>query len=276
MNNRYNTISSSKPLLSLIIAVYKKPEFLKLVLQSCLRQKFTNFEIVIADDGSGDDIRKVIESFDGKFKYPVVHCWHDDNGFRKTIIVNRAVMTAKADYIVFIDGDCILHRKFLESHWRNKKEGVILSGRRVRLDEKITGNITCEDISSGRMENPFFWFRNCRTKDIKHGLYIPLFSSLENLVKIKMWRILGSNFSIHRSDYLSINGYDERIIGRGMEDSNLNERALLKCLKIRSIVREAVQYHLFHTFDPIPHSSEVIREYCNPTNYWTPHGIVKS
>jgi predicted glycosyltransferase involved in capsule biosynthesis len=91
-----------------------------------------------------------------------------------------------------------------------------------------------------------------------------------------MWRILGSNFSIHRSDYLSINGYDERIIGRGMEDSNLNERALLKCLKIRSIVREAVQYHLFHTFDPIPHSSEVIREYCNPTNYWTPHGIVKS
>jgi hypothetical protein len=185
-------------------------------------------------------------------------------------------MTAKADYIVFIDGDCILHGKFLESHWRLKKEKVILSGRRVRLGEKITGTITCEDISSGKIENPFFWVRNCRTKDIKHGLYIPLFSNLENLVKIKMWRILGSNFSIHRSDYLSINGYDERIIGRGMEDSNLNERALLKGLKIRSIVREAVQYHLFHTFDPIPHSSEVLREYCNPTNYWTPHGIVKS
>lgn len=273
MNNL--TITSGKPLLSLIIAVYKQPGFLELVLLSCLRQTFTDFEIIIADDGSGDDISEVIGRYRGLFKYPVVHCWHEDEGFRKTIIVNRAVVISNAQYIVFIDGDCILHRKFLENHWKYKKLNRILAGRRVRLDNVITSKLTRDDINSGKMENVLFWVRNSRTKDIKHGIYLPCFFFLENLFRVKMWRILGCNFSIHREDYLSLNGYDERIIGRGMEDSNLNERALLKGIKIKSIVREALQYHLFHSFDPIPHSSDTIREYCNPPYYWTPYGIEK-
>jgi glycosyltransferase involved in cell wall biosynthesis len=136
MNNQ--RASTGKPLLSLIIAVYKQPMFLELVLQSCLRQTFTDFEIIIADDGSGDEIREVIGRYSGLFTYPVVHCWHEDEGFRKTIIVNRAVVISNAEYIVFIDGDCILHRKFLENHWKYKKRNLILAGRRVRLDNVIT------------------------------------------------------------------------------------------------------------------------------------------
>jgi glycosyltransferase involved in cell wall biosynthesis len=269
-----NTNQQSGPLISLIIAVYKKPEFLELVLESCLNQSFKNFEILIADDGSGEEIRSLLERFRGKFTYPIVHCWHEDLGFRKTIIVNQSVLRAKAEYVVFIDGDCILHHKFLASHWNYKKRNTIISGRRVRLGEKITSELTSEDIRSRKIEKINFWVKKCIAKDVKHGIYIPLFYYLENCFRIKMWRILGCNFSMFRSDFLSINGYDQRIIGRGMEDSNLNERALLKGIAIRSIVREALQYHLFHTFDPIPHSSETFREYCNPEDFWTAFGAV--
>lgn len=269
-----NNKPQSGPLISLVIAVYKKPEFLELVLQSCLNQTFKNFEILIADDGSGDEIRLLLEHYRGKFSYPIVHCWHKDEGFRKTIIVNQSVLRARAEYIVFIDGDCILHHKFIESHWYYKKRNRILSGRRVRLGERITGELTSEDVQSRKIEKVNFWIKKCVPKDVKHGIYIPLFYHLENGFRIKMWRILGCNFSMFKSDFLSINGYDQRIIGRGMEDSNLNERALLKGIAIRSIVREALQYHLFHKFDPIPHSSETIREYCNPENFWTAFGAV--
>ncbi len=265
----------SGPQISLVIAVYKKPEFLELVLQSCLNQTFRDFEILIADDGSGDEIRSLIERYQGKFSNPVVHCWQEDNGFRKTIVVNQSVLRAQADYIVFIDGDCILHHKFLESHWKYKNRNTILAGRRVRLGEIITGELTIDDVRSRKIEHVHFWVKKCIPKDVKHGIYIPHFYYLENCFRIKMWRILGCNFSMFRSDFLSINGYDQRIIGRGMEDSNLNERALLIGIKIKSIVREALQYHLFHKFDPIPHSSEAIRGYCNPENFWTPFGAVQ-
>lgn len=273
MNNQFKR--KSGPLLSLVIAVYKKPEFLELVLQSCLNQTFKEFEILIADDGSGDEIRSMIARFNDKFTYPIIHCWHEDNGFRKTIIVNQSVLRANAEYIVFIDGDCILHHRFLETHWKYKNRNTILSGRRVRLGEKITGELTASDVSSRRIEKLDFWIKKCIPKDIKHGIYVPMFYYLENCFRIKMWRILGCNFSMFRSDFLSVNGYDQRIIGRGMEDSNLNERVLLKKIRIRSVVREALQYHLFHKFDPTPHSSEAIQNFCNPENFWTPFGAVK-
>jgi glycosyltransferase involved in cell wall biosynthesis len=273
MNNQNGT--QAGPLLSLVIAVYKKPEFLEMVLLSCLNQTFREFEILIADDGSGDEIRSLLERFRGKFSYPIVHCWHEDDGFRKTIIVNKSVLRAQAEYIIFIDGDCILHHKFLESHWKYKKSNTILSGRRVRLGEKITGELTSDDIRSRKIEKVSFWVKKCITKDVKHGIYLPLFYYLENCFRVKSWRILGCNFSMFKADFLSINGYDQRIIGRGMEDSNLNERALLKGIIIRSVVREALQYHLFHKFDPIPHSKEAIKEFCNPGNSWTAFGIVK-
>ena len=267
-------MNEKEPQISLIIAVYNKPEFLELVFLSCLNQSFNDFEIIVADDGSGSEIRDCIGRFVNKFRYPVVHCWHEDSGFRKTIIVNKAAARARADYLVFIDGDCILHHKFLNGHWKNRSIGVVLSGRRVRFDEELTQKVTKEDVLTQNVERVPFWINHCRFKDIKHGIYIPYSTVFEYPFRVR-WRILGSNFSLFKADYLSINGYDERIIGRGMEDSNLHERAFLIGLQCKSVVREALQYHLYHTFDPIPHSEEVIREFCMPAESWTPFGIVK-
>ena len=264
----------SKPLLSLIIAVYNKPDFLEKIFLSLENQTFTDFEIVVADDGSGPLIAELIGRYSTRMRWPAVHVWHEDQGFRKTIIANKAVAAAHADYLVFIDGDCILHRKFLESHFRHRARGVALAGRRVTLDKDITESLSNDDVASGRIERPWFWWNHCEKAERKHGLYLPILQPFSNLKK-KGYSMYGSNFSLFKEDYYSVNGYDEGIIGRGVEDDNLRARLKLSGVVVRSITRIALQYHLFHKADPVPHSRELILEYCFPKQAWAAKGLVK-
>jgi glycosyltransferase involved in cell wall biosynthesis len=264
----------SKPLLSLIIAVYNKPDFLEKIFLSLESQTFTDFEIVVADDGSGPRIAELVGRYSSQMRRPAVHVWHEDQGFRKTIIANKAVAAAHADYLVFIDGDCILHRKFLESHFRHRARSVALAGRRVTLDRDITESLSNDDVASGRMEKPWFWWNHCEKAERKHGLYLPILQPFSNLKK-KGYSMYGSNFSLFKEDYYSVNGYDEGIIGRGVEDDNLRARLKLSGAVVRSITRIALQYHLFHKADPVPHSRELILEYCFPKQAWAEKGLVK-
>jgi glycosyltransferase involved in cell wall biosynthesis len=261
--------------LSLIIAVHKHPDALEKIFASLQNQSFKDFEVVIAEDGMDDGIAALVREYADAFKYPIVHACQEHNGFRKTIIANKAVMASHAEYLVFIDGDCVLHHRFLERHYVNRRPRTILAGRRVLLDEKITARITLSDITTRRIERPWFWWKHCPAQDIKKGIYVPFSCAIENLF-LSRFAILGCNFSVHKNDYCAINGYDERIIGRGMEDSNLYERFRVDGYPVRNISREALQYHLFHTFAPVPYDKETMRYFCFPKESWTPYGIVKS
>jgi glycosyltransferase involved in cell wall biosynthesis len=264
------------PAVSLIIAVYQRPEFLEKIFVNLQKQSFTDFEIVVADDGSGPEIRAVIDKFKGHFRYPIQHVWQKNEGFRKTIIANKAVTMSRSAYLVFIDGDVLLHRHFLREHFRRRRVGRGLSGRRVMMNKELTEAITLEDIASRRVEKPAFWLRRCKSGTIKHGFRLPWISTIEAFLKQKKnYSILGSNFSLYKGDYYRVNGYEERIIGRGLEDNNLSNRLAAAGLRIRSIARAAVQYHLYHPSDPVPHSPEVIKEYGHPREAWAREGIAK-
>jgi Glycosyltransferases, probably involved in cell wall biogenesis len=263
-----------RPAVSVIIAVYNKPDFLEKILESLKNQSFASFEVVVADDGSGPEIQEIISRYQDGFSFPIQHIWHEDKGFRKTIIANKAVLVAKADYLVFIDGDSICHHRFIESHFKHRKLNTVLSGRRIMLDEELTKRVTLEDVRLKRLEKISYWANHCERADLKHGFFVPILFFLENFFRIK-YSILGCNFSVHKNDYCSVNGYDERIIGRGMEDSNLDARFKLKKIKIKTLTRQALQYHLFHHFDPVPHSPEAIQQFCFPKEFWTEHGISK-
>jgi glycosyltransferase involved in cell wall biosynthesis len=263
-----------KPALSCIIAVYNRPDFLEKIFVSLLRQTHRDFEVVIADDGSGPEIATLVKQYSQRFERPVVHIRHEDQGFRKSVIANRAVSACSADYLVFIDGDCVPHHRFLERHYCHRKRCTILSGRRVAFDEQLSGRLTLDDVCTGRMERPRFWLGHCATRDIKNGFYIPFSFEIENFFLAK-YTILGCNFSLFKDDFRSINGYDERIVGRGMEDSNLYERFRKKGCRVRTIVREAIEYHLFHRFDPVPHDEKAIRYFCFPEDPWTDFGMVR-
>jgi len=260
------------PRLSLIIAVFERADVLDLVLTSLAGQTFRDFETIIADDGSGQQVGAVIERHAAQLDLRRV--WHEDRGFRKTVIVNRAVTEARADYLVFIDGDCILHHRFLERHYRRRRHGQVLSGRRVMMDETLTARVTAEDVRSRRIERVSFWWPHAGKNDRRNGFYLPLVFALRNLSR-RRYAIVGCNFSVHRDDFYRVNGYDERIVGRGLEDNNLRARFLNSGMAVRAITHEALQYHCHHQADPIPHSRDVVETFAATREWRTPYGIVK-
>jgi glycosyltransferase involved in cell wall biosynthesis len=266
--------SQPAPALSVVIAVYQRDDFLEKVLTSLLNQTLQDFEIVVADDGSGPTIAELIARFTRRFRRPIQHVWHDDQGFRKTVIVNRAVTRAASDYLVFVDGDCILHHRFLGRHHRRRHRGQVLSGRRVMFDARLTQRVTIDDVRTRRVESISYWWKHAGKIDRWNGLYLPFLHPLRNLGR-RDYQILGSNFSVHKEDFLAVNGYDERILGRGLEDNNLWVRFRNSGVAVRTITREAIQYHLYHTAEPIPHSAEFVETYRSSGEKRTPYGIVK-
>lgn len=264
----------SNPELSLVIAVYERADALALVFESLLNQTFSRFEVVIADDGSGPAVAETIERYSPRFMVPVRHVRHDDEGFRKTVIVNRAVTESRGDYLVFIDGDCILHHRFIERHARRRRANQVLSGRRVMFDPELTGRVTPDDVRTRRVERVSYWWRHAGRIDRWNGFYLPLLHPLRNLGR-KDYQILGSNFSTGKEEFYRVNGYDERIIGRGLEDNNLWRRFVNSGIAVRTVTREALQYHLFHHASPIPHDPAVVDRFRSIRETRTPHGILK-
>ncbi|MGD9201152.1 MAG: glycosyltransferase [Chitinispirillia bacterium] len=259
---------------SLIIAVYNMPDFLEKIFLSLANQTVKDFEIIVSEDGSNREIKKVVNGCLNAFSYPVKHAWHEDKGFRKTVIANKAVLLSDSDYLIFIDGDCVLHSRFIESHLKRRHKDHVLAGRRVKLNREITGRITNKDIIQKRIENPDFWKNHCKKSTVKYGRYNTIQYHIRNIIP-KRFEFIGCNFSLHKSDFINVNGYDERIITRGLEDNNLCSRLIKDGKKIRYLCREAIQYHFSHTFKNVIYSRETVKKF---TSYepWTPYGIRKN
>ncbi|HUI92891.1 MAG TPA: glycosyltransferase [Chitinivibrionales bacterium] len=263
-----------RPAVSVIIAVHNRPDFLEKVFASLANQTVRDFEVVVADDGSGPEIAALVKQWQGRFGHPVGHVRQEHRGFRKTIIANRAVAASRSDYLCFIDGDSVLHHRFLESHLVNRRVHAVLSGRRVMLPRALTESLTLADITGRRVEKLSFLRRRVEDGSIKYAVRLPGLPRAENLFGKEYW-ILGSNFSVYKGDYYAVNGYDETLTGRGLEDNNLCARFKRRGLHVRTITREAIQYHLFHSSEPIPHDRAAIQKYGHPDHYWAEKGIVQ-
>ena len=134
--------------LSVIITTYNSEEWLSKVLQGYSCQTENDFEVVIADDGSNDKARLVIESFQNEFKYPIVHVWQEDKGFQKSKILNKAILKTNTDYFLFTDGDCIPRKDFVAQHLKHKEEGYFLSGGYFKLPMKTSCKISIDNIKT--------------------------------------------------------------------------------------------------------------------------------
>jgi glycosyltransferase involved in cell wall biosynthesis len=268
------TMNGSLPAASVIIAVYKRDDFLAMVLESLARQTRRNFEILVADDGSGPEIPAVIERYQSRFEHPVQHVWHPDDGFRKTLIANRTVARARAEYLIFIDGDSICHHRFIESHFAFAAPRRVLCGRRVMLTEEKASRTSVGDVASGRVERAFQYVGNCLRPTIRYAFRLPWFDALRLRWRKKSAALQGANFSLHAADYRAVNGYDESIVGRGLEDDNLGSRLRMAGCKLVLVSQTALQYHLFHRSKPIPHSRETIEFYHHPASAWAEAGLV--
>lgn len=248
-------MAPSSPDLSLVIAVYNKPELLRLVLAACERQSFTNFEVIIADDGSGPAVGKLVESLKPQLPFPLVHLWHEDKGWQKNVMLNNAIRASRAGHIVFIDGDCIPSRHFLLDHWNEREEGKVLLGRRVETSERWSKALTLEKIRSGEFER-MGWQEvvdglKGRSLRVEDGIRIPS-ALLRKLLLRKVRGMLGSNFSAAKKDLVAINGFDELYDGPGCgEDSDVQFRLSLIGVTGKSLRNLAVQYHVWHPRQPV-------------------------
>jgi glycosyltransferase involved in cell wall biosynthesis len=240
----------TSPLLSLVVAVYNKPENLRLVLEAIARQSFRSFEVIIADDGSAPAVREVVEGARSEFPVPVEHLWHEDRGWRKNTMLNRAIRAARAEYCVFIDGDCLVSEHFLLDHWNEQEEGRVLLGRRVETSERWTREISLEHVRSGAFERMTRkeWADMLRGRSLRVEDGVRIRSALLRRLLLRNVRgMLGANFSAWKHDLVAINGFDEKYDGPGCgEDSDVQFRLGLIGVTGKSLRNLAVMYHLRH------------------------------
>lgn len=236
-----------KPEVSIIISTYNSVEWLKKILWGYAYQDFKDFEIVIADDGSGAETKQAIAQLSPLFDRPIIHVWHEDIGFRKTIILNKAVEACSAEYILMSDGDCIPKANFVQVHLKHKEPGYFLSGGYFKLPLSISQAITQEDIKKQRCFD-LKWLKaqglnnSIKNKKLSAGTFESKFLNLVTPTK-PTWN--GHNASGWKQDIVAVNGFDERM-QYGGEDRELGERLFNKGLKSKQIRYSAVCVHLDH------------------------------
>ncbi|MCD8539305.1 MAG: glycosyltransferase family 2 protein [Leadbetterella sp.] len=228
---------------ALLISTYNWPEALKLCLNSLVSQTVYPDEVLIADDGSGDETRTVISEFQKTFRVPVKHVWHEDNGFQLSRIRNKALLECASDYIIQIDGDIIMERHFIEDHNRFAKKNSVVVGSRSSLGETYTRRLLKTGLLPGKREldrnsNNFL---NAR----RIPFLTPLLSYYHTTGRNKYYA-KGCNMAFWLEDMLAVNGYDESFVGWGREDSDLVVRLLAKGCFLRRLKMSAVQYHMYH------------------------------
>jgi cellulose synthase/poly-beta-1,6-N-acetylglucosamine synthase-like glycosyltransferase len=252
--------SGSPPPVSIVIATYKKPRELELVLagylrQTVLRKDPAGFELIIADDGSGPEIEALTRSFAAQASFPVTYLWQEDRGWGKPRMLNWATLEAQAGRIVYTDADCIPHRHFVHAHIQEAREDSVACGRRVDLFEKVSQSITLQSVQAGTLENPGFLLDKAINGEIdfgQQGLYLPYMVARALTALYRKPRLLGSNMGVHKSKVVDINGFDESFAVPGVgEDTDMQRRFELAGLKIRWITYRAVQYHLWHSLTPV-------------------------
>jgi glycosyltransferase involved in cell wall biosynthesis len=240
--------AGSGGLISIIVATYDWPEALSLSLQSLARQTDRNFEVIVADDGSGPRTAALVAAFRPFFPAELSHLWQEDLGFRKTLILNKAISAARGAYLIFLDGDCIVQADFVARHRLLAAAGHLVTGSRVLLGERLTRAL-CE---SGMWDERAFR-RNLllnRLSGQTNKLLAPLVrlpdSPLRNYREFVLRRIKGCNMACFKANAVSVGGFDETLAGWGHEDADFVFR-----LQQTGIVRKSGAFatevlHLWH------------------------------
>ena len=236
---------------SVIISVYDNTRLLKPVLDSLKQQTEKNFEIIISEDGESYEMKDFVRNY--PFEHSFQHLSQEDDGWRKNKALNNAVRHANADWLIFIDGDCVLHPRFVEMHLRYAGETVILAGKRVKLDPETSGflqNNMPEAI--GEMQKKcirkLFTGRG-KTTFIEESIFISPDGWLRFIPALrKANRLIGSNMSFSKKAIYAINGFDEEYTLPAVgEDTDLFWRFQAAGFQVKSVRNLAVQYHLYHT-----------------------------
>jgi glycosyltransferase involved in cell wall biosynthesis len=247
--------------ISVIVATYNRIDALDFVLQSLETQTDSNFEILIADDGSKSDTKDFIQDFKLKSKLQIKHVWHEDLGFRLALIRNLASAKASGEYFIFLDGDCVVQPDFVAQHRQLAKKGCFTTGSRALLNEVLTKDI---------LSWPHWDFKKFTDNLLSYRLsgginkYWPLKIKLgdgawRNYKKFVWRRIKGCNMACWKTDAQAIGGFDEAMTGWGHEDADFVFR-----LQNTGLIRQSGSWktevlHLYHRINDQSNAAENAR-----------------
>ncbi len=210
------------PSISVVISTYNRPDALRAVLEACFDQDDMDFDLIIADDGSGEATRQTIAELQARAPLPLRHVWQEDLGFRLARVRNLGTLASQADYLLFLDGDCIPQRSFIRQHRQLAQRGFMVTGSRILLSAALTARALAGQINMQRLS-------------LADKLSLRLGGHLNKLLQLLLhWpdigrarhrfsfrRIKGCNLAIWRSDLDKVNGFDESFRGWGHEDADM-------------------------------------------------------
>lgn len=228
------------PSLTLIITTYNWPKALEIVLRSVLNQSILPNEIIIADDGSKNETKTLIEYYKNLFQIPVIHSWQEDIGFRAAASRNKAIAKSSSEYIVMIDGDLVLHPNFIENHLNHCKSNQFTIGPRVILKESYSKKLLLDkNIDFSVQSNQILANR----KNLINSSFLSkIFSHITKSDK----QVRSCNMACFKNDLIKVNGFNEDFIGWGREDTELVVRLLKGKINRKNIKFNANTLHLFH------------------------------
>lgn len=234
-------------LISIIISTYNWPSALELCLESFKAQHDKNFEIIIADDGSNPANLLKAQTYCASINRPINYSHHEDKGFRAGTIRNKAVAQSKGDYLIFIDGDCVVRPDFISKHRLLAETGYFVPGNRVLLRPSYTKEIVDQHVFLHQKSLSDFFVLRLKNKINKISAFLSLpLGYLRYLQPNKWQKAMTCNLAIWKNDFMKVNGFDELFEGWGYEDSDLVIRLIHAGVK-RKEGRFAVPVlHLWH------------------------------
>ncbi|WP_353570888.1 glycosyltransferase family 2 protein [Candidatus Albibeggiatoa sp. nov. BB20] len=232
---------------SIILSTYNRPDALILILQALSVQTYQDFDVIIADDGSGIDTKELIYDLSRHLPYELHHLWQEDKGFRLAMARNKAVAKSSGEYLVFLDGDCVPRPSFIERHCQLAEANCFVTGNRILLNEHFTTRVLFHQIQIGKWSN-FAWILPFLHGDINR--FLPLFSlpdgQFRKLNKPKWQGAKTCNLGAWKNDVLNINGFNEQFQGWGHEDAEFVVRLMHNDIKRKEGRFSVPVFHLWH------------------------------
>jgi glycosyltransferase involved in cell wall biosynthesis len=234
-------------LVSLIVTTYNRSDALAAALRGLLAQQDRGFEVLIADDGSRDDTRALVEKTAGAAPVPITHVWQEDLGFRAGAARNRAAARASGEYLLFLDGDCVPRPDFIARHRALAERGWMTAGNRVLLSESFTREVLAAGL-------PIHAWDLARWRAAKAAGAINRTAPLRTLplgplrkIGNRRWqRVRTCNLGVWTDDFRAVNGFDELYEGWGFEDSDLAVRLLNSGVRRKEGAFATAVLHLWH------------------------------
>ncbi len=234
-------------LISVILTTYDREDALAAVLRSLSRQSDRQFEVVVADDGSGSATRALLEAWRERLGVPLSHVWHEHRNFRAGEIRNRAILASRGTYCVFLDGDCLVRPDFIATHRHLAERGWFITGNRALLSAEFTAKVLREDVAVETWGTLEWMAQRMRAGVNRLGPVLRLPLGPLRKLRPQAWRDARScNLAVWRADLDRIDGFDANFSGWGREDSDLLVRLLRTGVRRKDGAFATGVVHLWH------------------------------